>query len=318
MSFQIQSFNQQQPYQSHPQPTNRGEKTSDFVSSALPTAILSGVQALQFSPALTASTGAATSATTLSATAGTVGSAASIAGGVLGALQLAMNWGRSTPSAGAASGLALGATVGTFIFPGLGTAIGAGIGALAGGLIGCITAGKHKDQKVRDVVRENLVNAGILTSEYQLQLPDGSMYDMGKDGGPRDEFGGRRPYEVDFSNPLAQYAVGWMNPIIALVAQGNQKVGTDFTGYFANAVLSNAKSLSDVRRNVDFFMAKFGLTNDKLAQGVVQLAQAGGVDEATARVWIGGIQQRANPRFQGDFEMTRKDAQGAADAPSQQ
>lgn len=318
MSFQIQSFNQQQAYQPYPQPTNRGEKTSDFVSSAVPTAILSGAQVFNFSAGATAGGGATTSASTLSATAGTAGSAASIAGGLLGALQLAMSWGKSTPSAGAASGMALGASVGTLIFPGLGTAIGAGIGALAGGLIGCITSGKHKDQKVRDVVREHLVNAGILTSEYQLQLPDGSMYDMGKDGGPRDEFGGRRPYEVDFSNPLAQYAVGWMSPIIALIAQGNQKVGTDFTGYFANAVLSNAKDLSDVRRNVDFFMAKFGLTNDTLAQGVVQLAQAGGVDETTARVWIGGIQQRANPRFQGDFEMTRKNAEGAAETTSQQ
>jgi hypothetical protein len=214
--------------------------------------------------------------------------------------------------------MAVGASIGTVICPGLGTAIGAGIGALAGGLIGCITAGKHKDQTVRDAVRENLVNAGILNSEYQLQLPDGSMYEMGKDGGPRDEFGGRRPYEVDFSNPLAQYAVGWMSPIISLATQGNQKIATDFTGYFANAVLSNAKDLNDVRRNVDFFMAKFGLSNEKLAQGVIQLAEGGGADEATARVWLGGIQQRSNPRFQGDFEMTRKYAQQVSETPSQQ
>jgi len=129
---------------------------------------------------------------------------------------------------------------------------------------------------------------------------------MGKDGGPREEFGGRRPFEVDFSNPLAQYAVGWMNPLIALLAPGNTKVATDFTGYFANAALSNAKDLNDVRRNVDFLLAKFGLNNDKLAQGVVELAKGGYVDEATARVWIGGIQQRANPQFRGDFEMTLK------------
>lgn len=317
MSFQIHAFTQQHPYQPPSQPATRGEKTSDFVSTALPTAIITGAQAYSLTGGATAGA-SASSSSALSATAGTAGSAVSIAGGIIGAIQIAMNWGKSSPSAGATSGMAVGASIGTVICPGLGTAIGAGIGALAGGLIGCITAGKHKDQKVRDAVRDNLVRAGILNSEYQLQLPDGSLYEMGKDGGPRDEFGGRRPYEVDFSNPLAQYAVGWMSPIIALATQGDKKICTDFTGYFANAVLSNAKNLSDVRRNVDFFMAKFGLSNDKLAQGIVQLAQAGGVDEATARVWIGGISQRANPRFQGDFEMTRERAQSVTEAPLRQ
>jgi hypothetical protein len=312
MSFQISSLPQQPSYQALPQPITRGEKTSDFVSSAVPTAILSGAQAFSYS----AGTNALTSGSGISAAAGTVGSATSIAGGILGALQIAMNWGKSSPTAGASSGLAVGASIGTLLCPGLGTAIGAGVGAIAGGLIGCITAGKHKDQKVRDAVRENLVNAGLLTSEYLLQLPDGSLYNMGKDGGPRDEFGGRRPFEVDFSNPLAQYAVGWMNPLIALIAPGNQKVATDFTGYFANAALSNARSLDDVRKNINFLLAKFGLTNDKLAQGIVQLAQSGYVDEATAKVWIGGIQQRANTSFKGDFEMSRKDVT-SDEAPSQ-
>lgn len=306
MSFQIYSLPQQQTYQSTPPPVTRGDKASDFMSSALPTAIVSGAQALSYSSAATSvGASATTSASGLAATAGTVGSAASVAGGIMGALQIAMNWGKSSPTAGATSGMAVGASIGTMVCPGLGTAIGAGIGAIAGGLIGCITTGKHKDQKVRDAVRENLVNAGILTSEYQLQLPDGSLYDLGKDGGPRDEFGGHRPFEVDFSNPLAQYAVGWINPIIALLAPGNQKIAADFTGYFANAALSNAKTLDDVRKNVDFFLAKFGLTNERLTQGIIQLAQAGYVDERTAKVWLGGIEQRDNPRFEGDFEMTR-------------
>ena len=293
---------QQQGYQAQNQPFTRSEKAADFMSSALPTALLTGAQAFSAAEA-----GAAVSSTTLASTAGTLGSAASaagIAGGILGGMQIAMNWGKSSPSAGASSGLAFGACVGTMICPGFGTAIGAGIGAIAGGLVGCITSGKHKDQKVRDSVRSSLMDMGILSSGYHLQLPDGSLYDMGKDGGPREEFGGRRPYEVDFSNPLAQYAVGWMSPIIAMLSPGNSKVATDFIGYFANAALSNAKDLNDVRQNINSFLAKFGLSNDTLAQGIVQLAKGGYVDQRTAQVWLGGIQQRTTTSFKGDFEMT--------------
>ena len=297
------SGTQQQKYPAQNQAFTRREKAADFMSSALPTAILTGAQGLS-----AAGAGASVSSSTLSTTAGTLGSAASfagIAGGILGAMQIGMNWGKSSPTAGASSGLAVGATVGTMICPGLGTAIGAGIGAIAGGLFGCITAGKHKDQKVRDSVRSSLVDIGILNSDYQLQLADGSLYDMGKDGGPRAEFGGRRPYEVDFSNPLAHYAVGWMNPIIALLAPGNTKIATDFTGYFANAAMSNAKDLNDVRRNIDSFLGRFGLSNEKLAQGIIELAKGGYIDQGTAQGWIGGIQQRMNPSFVGDIGTTR-------------
>jgi hypothetical protein len=238
--------------------------------------------------------------------AGRIGTAANVTGGIFGALDLAMNWGRSSPAAGASSGMALGASVGTLIAPGIGTAIGAGVGALFGGLFGCITTGKHKDQQARDSVRDVLVQGGILNSTYQLQLPDGSLYDIGKDGGPREEFGGRRPYEVDLSNPLSQYAIGWMDPILALLAPGDTKVRNDFVGYFANAILSNAKDLTDVRRNVDFFLRTFGLSNESLAKGIAQLASVGAIDGSTAQVWMGGIQQRMDKTFEGEFEMTAK------------
>jgi hypothetical protein len=147
---------------------------------------------------------------------------------------------------------------------------------------------------------------GVLTSDYHLQLPDGSLYDMGKDGGKRAEFGGRRPYEIDFSNPLAHYAVGWMNPIIALLAPGNSKIVTDFTGYFANAAMSNAKDMNDVRRNIDAFLAKFGLSNETLAQGIIELAKGGYIDQGTAQGWLGGIEQRMNASFTGDAPTTKE------------
>ena len=290
---------QQGAYTPFNQPMTRSDKASHFVESALPVALLSGLQALH-APA--GSTPLPTG--TLPTAAGKLGTAANVAGGIIGVMDLAMNWGRSSPAAGASSGMAIGASIGTLCAPGIGTAIGIGVGALVGGLFGCITTGKHKDQKVRDSVRDLLVQGGILNSDYQLQLADGSLYDMGKDGGPRAEFDGRRPYEIDYSNPLAQYAIGWMDPIIALVSQGNTKIQTDFVGYFTNAILSNAKDLNDVRANVDLFLSKFGLTNDQLASAVGQMSNAGMIDQTTAQGWIGGIQQRLDRSFMGGVEVT--------------
>jgi hypothetical protein len=299
MNIPTLSTTQQGAYMPLNQSMTPGDKTSNLLGSTLPTALLSGLQALH-----TSSGGATLPTGTFPAAAGRVGTAANVAGGILGIMDLAINWGRSSPAAGASSGMAVGAAIGTLCAPGIGTAIGIGVGTLVGGLFGCISAGKHRDQKVRDSVRELLVQGGILNPEYQLQLADGSLYDMGKDGGPRPEFGGRRPYEIDYSNPLAQYAIGWMDPIVALFAQGNTKIQTDFVGYFTNAILSNAKDLNDVRANVDLFLSKFGLTNDQLANAVGQMANAGMIDQTTAQGWIGGIHQRMDRSFMGGIEAT--------------
>lgn len=299
MNIQTLVTAQQSTYRPLAQGISREDKVSYLAGSALPTAVLTGLQALH------APTGGASLPTgALPTVAGRVGTAANVAGGILGIMDLAMNWGRSSPAAGASSGMTIGASIGTLCAPGIGTAIGIGVGALVGGLFGSITAGKHKDQKMRDSVRDLLIQGGILNSDYQLQLADGSLYDMGKDGGPRAEFGGRRPYEIDYSNPLAQYTIGWMDPIIALLAQGNTKIQTDFVGYFTNAILSNAKDLNDVSANVELFLSKFGLTNEQLANAVSQMANAGMIDQTTARGWIGGIQQRMDRSLVSEVELT--------------
>jgi hypothetical protein len=97
-----------------------------------------------------------------------------------------------------------------------------------------------------------------------------------------------------------------MDPILALLAPGNTKIRNDFVGYFTNAILSTAKNLDDVRTNVDFFLSKFGLSDQTLANGITQLARAGAIDGHTAQGWIGGIEQRLDKTFQGDVELTEK------------
>jgi hypothetical protein len=69
--------------------------------------------------------------------------------------------------------------------------------------------------------------------------------------------------------------------------------------------MSNAKDLNDVQRNINSFLGRFGLSNDSLAQGIIQLAQRGYIDQGTAQAWIEGIHQRMSPSFRGDFERTQ-------------
>lgn len=265
---------------------SRSDKTSQFFGQVLPLSIGLGAQALEGAAIAEAAAGSAATA------AGSVAFGATIAGGIVGLTNLALTWGKSTPVAGAASGAGAGAAIGTLIAPGVGTAIGAAIGTIAGGLLGCIKTGKHKDQIVRDKVRAALVERGILSQDYTITLANGSKYDIGIDGGPKAEFGGRRPYEVDFNNPLAKYAVSWLNPLLALISGGNQKVQIDFVGYFANAALSNAKSLADVRDNVNAIMKQFGVTDEALYKTVVAAVNNGQLDSQTAAAWVNGINER--------------------------
>ena len=143
---------------------------------------------------------------------------------------------------------------------------------------------------------------GVIDSKYTIGLADGSRFNIGYDGGPKKELGGRRPYEVDTSNPFAKYAISWLNPVVAFLSQGNEKVQTDFVGYLANAAMSNAKSLDDVKANVGAIIKQFGLDDDKLVQGIAQAAEGGAIETEIAKAWLNGVRERTTPDFQGDTD----------------
>jgi outer membrane lipoprotein SlyB len=244
-----------------------------------------------------------TSAATTLATSGANSQWSSILGGIIGVADIAINWGRSTPTKGAASGTAVGATIGTMICPGPGTAIGAAIGAMAGGLLGCIKTGKHADQKVRDQVRSYLQERGVIDANYTIGLANGSRFNIGYDGGPKAELGGRRPYETDMSNPLTKYAVSWLNPVVAFLSQGNQKIQSDFVGYLANAALSNAKSIDDLKANVNSIIKQFGLDDKSILTGISDAVKSGSIDKEIGAAWINGIRERTDSKFKGDAQV---------------
>jgi hypothetical protein len=303
--------------QIHEQPSRR-EKANSILTDILPMAISLGVQLsgaegkeakagkvsdkeskrteatkTTKGKGVTDTSGAATAL----ATVGVASEWAGIMGAIVGAADIAANWGRSTPAKGAASGTALGAAIGTMILPGTGTAIGAAVGALAGGLLGCIKTGKHADQKVRDQIRSFLQERGVIDENYTIGLANGSRFNIGYDGGPKAELGGRRPFETDMTNPLTKYAISWLNPVVAFLSQGNQKVQSDFVGYLANAALSNAKSIDDLRANVNSIIKQFGLDDKTIVSGVSEAVKSGALDKDIGAAWINGVKERIDSKF---------------------
>lgn len=234
--------------------------------------------------------GASIASTTASASGwlGLLGKGFGTFGALTGVVDLVANWGKSTPAQGAMSGAAIGAALGSVI-PGLGTAVGGAVGALAGGLLGSVKTGKHQDQKARDLVRAAMVEGGFLTSDYKLPLANGQEYNMGYDGGPKSELGGRRPFEVDFNAPLAAQSVAWINPIADLITGGDEKLKTDFAGYLANAAMTGAQSLQDVAKNIAGIMERLKVTPELLQKWVIHSAEAGKYSEHDTKVHLGSV-----------------------------
>lgn len=230
--------------------------------------------------------------TTSSDAATTTGSTSSLFQGIGGAIDLISNVGNFTPQQGALSGAATGAMIGTYISPGFGTIVGAAIGGIAGGIMGFIKkSGKPAEQKERDKVREILQQQGFIDKDFQIGLADGSKYNIGIDGKPKAEYGGLRPHEVDFNRPMAKYAVAWMNPIAEMICGSNQNLKVAFCGYFANAIMSNAKTIEDVAKNAQAIIGQFGMNAQTLLDKLGQAAQAGQLDQQTAAIYMNGVKE---------------------------
>jgi hypothetical protein len=187
-----------------------------------------------------------------------------------GAYDLINNWGNNTPLGGAASG----AGIGTAILPGIGTVVGAGLGAL----LGTAKAGKHKDQNARDDIRAGLQKRGVIDDKYQLGLANGGSYDIGIDGGSQ-------PYNVDFNRQGAGDVVGLANPLAEIITGGNDKLRSDFAGYFTNAAMSSG----DANANIKGLYDKMGLDADKASQAIDGLLADGKVTEQEAAAYKNGI-----------------------------
>lgn len=129
-----------------------------------------------------------------------------------------------------------------------------------------MTTGKSDAQLQRDDFRGLLKQTGVADDNYNVTLADGSQFNIGLDGKTKYQNVGenidgkktRNAWDVDFSNPLAKFAVDKIDPMIRSIykdASGAVKP-EQYTGMFVNAVTSNAKNEDEVMANINAMLSK--------------------------------------------------------------
>lgn len=129
-----------------------------------------------------------------------------------------------------------------------------------------MTSGKSDAQLLRDDFRGLLKETGVADDDYNVTLADGSQFNIGLDGKTKyqnvgeniDKKKTRNAWDVDFSNPLAEFAVKQIDPMIRNIYQGaDGKLKLEqYTGMLVNAATSNAKSQDDVIANINAMLGK--------------------------------------------------------------
>lgn len=128
------------------------------------------------------------------------------------------------------------------------------------------TTGKSDAQLLRDDFRGLLKQTGVADDSYNVTLADGSQYNVGLDGKTKlqnvgeniDKKKTRNAWDVDFSNPLAQFAVQQIDPMIRNIYKGQDgKVKPEqYTGMLVNAATSNAKTQEEVSANINAMLSR--------------------------------------------------------------
>ncbi len=160
-------------------------------------------------------------------------------------------------------------------------------------------SGKGEDQQQRDVVRKMLKESGFLgdpkAEDWNLENPDGTSFDIGKDGGARLE-DGRRYSDVDTTKQGA--AIGAVNPLAYIITGGDEKLATNFAGYFTNTITQGegATNPETARLNALDKYKKAGIdTPDKAIAKIDELLKSGKIDEEKAAAFKGGIASVFSP-----------------------
>jgi len=138
-----------------------------------------------------------------------------------------------------------------------------------------MTSGKSMPQKIRDDFRGHLKEAGVADDDYMVTLADGTKFNIGLDGKTKYQNVGenidgkteRNAWDVDFTNPLAEFAVQKIDPMIKGIYGGDnpdKKVfPSQFTGMLVNAATSNAQTEDDVLANIEAMLGQ-----SKFAEGL--------------------------------------------------
>lgn len=228
---------------------------------------------------------------------------------------IAVNWDEMTDSEKRA---AIDKTVGDAVIygftgvPGVATAFDAFMDSvfginLAGLYEDAYGSNKSKDQKLRDAMRDHGENInlfvlpdqefaeanGVKEGSHQIQLADGSYYDIGVDGTNKLENYGtnidgkteRNAFDIDWSDPRASEVVGMLNPF-AQITYG--QYGPKFMGHLVNAATSNNGTLSETKQNVRHFVESTGLTYEVGLSILKNQKERGMLDEESYYAFVNG------------------------------
>lgn len=177
----------------------------------------------------------------------------------------------------------------SFGFPGVGSALDV---VADKGLFG----GKSKEQQRRDAVRAVMQKAGMFggdQDDWILDNPDGTGFDVGKDGDHRLD-DGRRYWELDMNstNPVQSKAIGAVNPLAYLITGGDKDLATQFAGEFTNTIMQGKGGEDYATANINALdkYKKAGFDSaDKANLGIDELLKSGKIDEGMAVAFRNGI-----------------------------
>lgn len=166
-----------------------------------------------------------------------------------------------------------------------------GTSEIARGIMG----GKNKDQKGRDANRKALQEKGLYDKDFNLQLSDGSMVNMGRDGS-------KGQYNVDLNEQGIGDIIASVDPLAAIVSGGDKKRRNDLAGELTNAI----KGSKDPRAEARALYAKYGID---ASQANELLGNLGGDD-------TGAFQNSVNTLFSGQVSKPKGKPTPIPRAPS--
>lgn len=140
-----------------------------------------------------------------------------------------------------------------------------------------------------------LQQKGALDENYNLSLADGSKYDIGKDGSTQ-------AYNVDLKGEMSHQAIGWANPLAEVMSGGDPKLRENFAGYFANAGMSNAKTLDDVKANILAIAEKTGMSQEQIQEALKASTTLSEPDKAAMMNGVGTLYDAKNHGQTGSSE----------------
>lgn len=201
---------------------------------------------------------------------------------------------------GALQGGLSGAGIGWTLGGPLGAGIGGGVGLLAGLAKSFTQSGKGEKQRGRDEMRDKLLERGLLSRRpddkyHYLNLPDGTQFNVGQDiGEERTDPQGNRRYawqmDSDVSTPgsASNNALGYTNPLAAILAGGDDDLQASTAGYLGRGLLAGK---GDDKSDARFLFDKLGMNQKQAFDALTALEQQGRINRQEHEAYNHGVNQ---------------------------